>query len=100
MLTDLKFGYVKVIHPSEKKPVYLEQAKIVSKNGFTFITGYVVGKDAEPKIIKGGSVMHMLQLGEGVKIIEQTVNKMYGDLEDKDPKHFITIQDSDIRGKQ
>jgi|SRR5208282_463901 len=100
MLTNVTFGYVKVIHPSEKKPVYLEQAKIVSKNGFTFITGYVVDKNAEPKIIKGGSVMHMLQLGEDVKIVEQTVNKMYGDLEDTDPKHFITIQDIGTRGIQ
>jgi len=97
-LSDVTFSYVKVIHPSEKKPVYLEQAKIVTKNGYTFITGYVVGKDAEPKIVKGGSVMHMLQLGEGVKIIEQAVNKMYGDLEDTE--RTITILDVGTRGIQ
>lgn len=91
MATEIKFGYVKVKHPSEKKLVYLEQAKIVTKNDISFITGYVVDKNAEPKIVKGGSVMHMLQLGEGVEITEQTVNKMYGDLEDTDPKRTINF---------
>jgi hypothetical protein len=99
-LTDIKFGYVKVKHPSVKKPVYLEQAKIVTKGEYTFVTGYEVYKDCEPKIVKGGGVMHLLQLGEGVEIIEQTVNKMYCELEDTDPKRGITILDLGTRGIQ
>ncbi len=64
ILNDVTFNYVKVKHPSKKKPVYLEQAKLITKGDYIFISGYEIGKDCEPKIVKGGGVLHLLQVGK------------------------------------
>lgn len=82
MTTDIPFFFVKVKHPANKgKWVFLEQPKIVTKGENKFLTGYEVTKDGESKEIKGGAVMHLLQLGEGVEIVGLKSNLTYGNLE-------------------
>jgi len=82
MVTEIKFPYVKVLHPSCKKAVYLELPKLVTKEGHQFISGYVCDKDGESKIVKGGSVMHLLQLGVSVKVIGMKPDNFYGIMEE------------------
>jgi len=79
---ELKFGYVKVLHPSSKQAVYLEQPKLVTKGDFKFISGTVCDKEGETKIVKGGTVLHLLQLGEGVKVIGMKHDNFYGIMEE------------------
>ena len=75
-------NYVKVKHPALKKAVYLENPKTIIKHGHTFVSGHVVNKQGDPVIVKGGSVMHLLEVGEGVQIIPQKFNPKYAELED------------------
>lgn len=74
---------VKYTAASGKKAfVYLEQHKIIDKGDIKFVSGYEVDKNGEAKSIKGGSVLHLIQIGEGVMITPQLQSKMYGDLHD------------------
>jgi hypothetical protein len=73
---------VKVLRQGRKKPVYLEQPKYISKKGMDFIAGYEINREGEPKVVKGGAVLHLIQLGEGVTVVPQKQSKMYGDLHD------------------
>ncbi len=75
--------YIKVKHPSLSKPIYLEHPNLLRKDGLEFVSGYVIDKYGEPRIVKGGDVIHMLQLGNGVKIIPQEMHKKYGILGNK-----------------
>ena len=74
--------YIKVKHPGLRKPVYLENPKTTAKGGHTFVSGHVVNKQGEPLIFKGGSVLHLLETGEGVKVTPQKFNNKYAELED------------------
>lgn len=78
--------YIKVKHPALKKPVYLENPKVVTKGSHSFISGLVVNKQGDAVIVNGGSVMHLLQIDETVQIIPQKFNLKYGDLEDATPR--------------
>jgi hypothetical protein len=71
-----------VANNGKKASVYLEQHKIIDKGEYKFVTGYEVNKQGEAKIVKGGSVLHFIQVGDGVEIVPQLVSKMYGDLHD------------------
>ena len=82
MIEDLKFGYVKVLQPSNKKAVYLEQPKFVTKGDIKFISGTECDKEGETKIVKGGTVLHLLQLGEGVKVVGMKHDNFYGIMEE------------------
>jgi hypothetical protein len=73
---------VKVLRQGKKKPVYLEQPKFVSKKGMDFVAGYEINREGEAKVVKGGAVLHLIQLGEGVTVVPQKQSKMYGDLHD------------------
>ena len=74
--------FVKVKHPGLKKAIYLENPKITVRGDYTFISGYVCNKNGDGKVVKGGSVLHLLQVGEGVEIIPQKFNNKYAELED------------------
>jgi hypothetical protein len=82
MTEDIKFPYVKVLHPAVKKAVYLEQPKLVTKDDIKFISGTECDKEGETKIVKGGTVMHLLQLGEGVTVIGMKHDNFYGIMEE------------------
>jgi hypothetical protein len=80
--------YVKVKTPG-KKAIYLECAKFVTAGeqvaiyppptgGMTFLTGYQVNKEGDAILCKGGGIMHLIQVGPGVKIWPQETSKMYG----------------------
>jgi len=88
----ISYHYVKVLHPSNKgKAIYLELPKFIDKGDMQFIAGYEFKLDAngEPKLAsKKGDIMHLMQLGEGVKIIGLEANKFYGNLEEKDKVEF------------
>jgi hypothetical protein len=73
---------VKVLMKGKKKPVYLEQPKYIHKKGMDFIGGYEINQQGESKIVKGGAVLHLIELGEGVTVVPQKHSKMYGDLYD------------------
>lgn len=73
---------VKYLAEGKQKSVYLEQHKIIDKGITKFVSGYEVDKHSEGKIYKGGSILHLIQLGEGVEVIPQLQSKMYGDLHD------------------
>ena len=66
-----------------KKSVYLENPHEYKG----FIIGYQVDKYAEAVLAKTpqglADVKHMIQLGEGVTVVPQTLNKMYCELEDQ-----------------
>jgi hypothetical protein len=70
--------YVKVSIKG-KKPIYLENAKYVKDQ--TFIAGYQIDKNGDGIANKfGGDILHLIQLGDGVKITNMETDKMYGDL--------------------
>jgi hypothetical protein len=81
-------SYVRVTYQfnGKQKSVYLEQHRIITTpplGGSTqMVTGYECNKQGESKIYKGGSILHLIQLGEGVTVIPQLQSKMYGDLHD------------------
>ncbi len=75
--------YIKVKHPSLSKPVYLEHPNLIKKDGLEFVSGYAIDKYGESKFVKDGCMIHVLQLGKGVKIIPQEMHKKYGVLENK-----------------
>lgn len=65
-----------------RRSLYLEQAKYV-RNG-TFIAGYQIDKRGESILYKGGSILHLIEVGEGVQVIPQKFNLKYAELEDAD----------------
>lgn len=79
----------------KKHTIYLENSKIIDKSkgkimqllsqDIKFVTGYEVDKHGEAKQPPKGidSVLHMIQLGDGVTVIPQLQSKMYGDLHDQ-----------------
>ncbi len=75
-----ELGNIKVKHPSEKKPIYLELAKVVKKGKLTFITGYEVTSQCEPK--GAGLTLRLMQYGDGVKVIKRECNKTYAEYHD------------------
>lgn len=75
-------AYVKVKHPALKKAIYLENPQMITKSGHTFISGEVVNKFGDPLIVKGGSVVHILEVGDGVLITPQKFHLKYGNLMD------------------
>lgn len=74
-------GYVKV-KIKGRKPIYLELSKQFERGGRKFISGYEVDKNAESKVYKGGSLFHLIELGEGRTVVPQMQSKTYGDLHD------------------
>jgi hypothetical protein len=78
-------SYVKVkyvTHNGKKVVVYLEQHNIITKGEYKFVSGYQINKQGEAVTVKGGSILHLIQIGEGVEVIPQMVSKTYGDLHD------------------
>lgn len=71
----IELGNIKVKHPNEKRPTYLELAKVVTRGEFTFITGYECTAQCEPK--GDGVILHLIQYGEGVKVIKRVCDKKY-----------------------
>jgi hypothetical protein len=69
--------YVKVKLQS-KQTVYLEQAKVIAKGGHKFISGTQVDSQGETVIKKGGTTLHLIQLGEGVTVKPMEFDKFYG----------------------
>lgn len=76
----IELGNIKVKHPSEKKPIYLELAKVVKKGKLTFITGYECTAQCGPKSV--GLILRLIQYGEGVKVIKRECDKMYAEYHD------------------
>ena len=71
-------SYAKVKIPG-KAPIYLHKPKYVK--GGAFICGYQVKHDGEPITSKGGDVLHLIQLGPSVKIVNGQMSKMYCEFE-------------------
>jgi len=70
--------WTKVSIEGKQNPVYLKNAVYIQN--YKFISGYVVTKEAEPVIVKGGHVLHLIELGVGVTITPMIVDHTYGDL--------------------
>lgn len=66
----------------KKATVYLEQSRIVDRGEYKFVTGYECTAQGDAKSIKGGAILHLIQMGEGVTVVPQLQSKMYGDLHD------------------
>lgn len=71
----VELGNVKVVHPNEKRPIYLELAKIVKRKELTFVTGYECTAQCEAKGV--GLTLRLIQYGEGVKVIKRECDKKY-----------------------
>jgi methionine aminopeptidase len=76
----MEYAKVKI---GKAKPFYLEHVKRIKKSGMEFVSGYLVHKNGEPITHRGAVVMHLIQVGEGVKIVPQTMNKFYCELENE-----------------
>jgi len=79
-MREVKVSYVKV-KIKGKKSIYLENPKSMVKGAMQFISGYQVDKQCEGVSYRG-DLLHLIELGEGVTVLPQTVNKQSCELGD------------------
>lgn len=70
--------FVKVKSPQLKRPVYLEHARFIERKGHRFVSGFVIKKDGESVLVKGGDVLHLIEIGPGVVVQQMEFDNKYG----------------------
>lgn len=80
-MSEQTYWYYKVKIEPTAKWVYLEQPKFVRGTALgDFIVGYEIDSKGESKIVDGGVVQHMIQIGPETQIVPLVTDKKYGNL--------------------